>query len=366
MTLRCAPLLVLALGLAACPPQVSTNTDASSEASGSDAATAPEAGAPDTGRLPYSPDHTFPPIHVDVGGESLNLCQSWTLNNTEDLWVNSLTMDAGPGWHHSNWVVVSDQYYQGPDGTWPCDDRSFNEAVAGAQGGVFFAQSTQATHEVQQFPAGTAYRIPRRARVIGSVHLINVTAAALDSSIRFQIGAIPMDQVQTRLHPLAIDNRSIDIAPRGRAAITTTCDMATGYRNLTMRGIDFGVYYALPHYHGMGRNMRIEAVGGPRDGMLIYQTSASVGDPLGGMVMGPFDLTGATGVRVTCTYQNSSDRQIRWGVHSTDEMCTLLMYTSSPSTFGGLAGGTATRTTQTDGTVVQDAPCTMTVVPSAL
>src|SRR5688572_25439216 len=76
---------------------------------------------------PYEPTHTFPAIELEAGGEVQSLCQSWTLNNAEPLFVTSVVMDAGEGWHHSNWMFVSEDEFEGPDGTWPCSDRSFNE-----------------------------------------------------------------------------------------------------------------------------------------------------------------------------------------------------------------------------------------------
>jgi len=58
------------------------------------------------------------------GEEVLGLCQSWTLNNPEELWVNAVELGQDVASHHSNWTFVPDNLYKGEDGVWPCDERS--------------------------------------------------------------------------------------------------------------------------------------------------------------------------------------------------------------------------------------------------
>src|SRR6185503_4198173 len=112
--------------------------------------------------------HTFQAVDMEPGQEITTLCQSWTIGNDQPLYVNSVRALNGGGWHHSNWVIVPDTIYDGPDGTWPCNERGFTQVGAGTQGGaVLFAQSTQATDEEQRFPRGAAIVLPAHVRVIG-------------------------------------------------------------------------------------------------------------------------------------------------------------------------------------------------------
>src|SRR5262245_37187470 len=84
--------------------------------------------------------HSFPAIDLPPGGEASRLCQSWTLGNEVPLYVSTVQMRSGGGFHHSNWFFVPEDRYPGPDGTWGCDERSFSELDAGTGGGgVFFA-----------------------------------------------------------------------------------------------------------------------------------------------------------------------------------------------------------------------------------
>lgn len=304
---------------------------------------------------PFVATHTFPAIELEAGGEVQNLCQSWTLNNAEPLLVNGVVMDAEDGWHHSNWMFVSEDEFEGPDGTWPCSERAFNEINAAVAGGaVFFAQSTQSTHEEMRFPEGAAYRIPARSRVIGSVHLINYTESPSRSALTFTIEPIAESALTTRLYPLAMDNRGIRIGPRASSATTTECDFA---RVSTGDAIDWSIYYVLPHYHALATEFRLEVLGGPRDGEVVFETSLDVGDPLGAAMAPPFDLSGATGLRMRCAYQNTGPDTVSYGPSASDEMCVMLAYTTSGRSLAGSASMETSSETLPDGSLEIQSSC---------
>lgn len=338
--------------LLACGEPAGGATDDAGASGGDDAGRTPY----DAGPLPpYTGEHTFPELALDPGDELLGVCQSWTLNNDEDLWVNEVEMSAGPGWHHSNWMFVPETAFEGPDGTWDCRDRDFSEVQASIEGGsVFFAQSTQSTNEVQTFPTGAAYRIPARSRIIGSIHVIHASPEPGTTAITFRIGSIPAAGVTTALSPLAIDNRGIEIAPRSRTEVTTACDLRRAHGG----ELDFSVFYILPHYHAIADGLRVEIVGGPRDGEVIFETMGGIGNALGGPLDPPVALAGATGLRVSCVYGNESGTEmVTWGPTAADEMCTLLAYTDAPTQFGGLASAITARETLGDGTERQESSC---------
>src|SRR5215475_5376212 len=45
---------------------------------------------------------------VPAGHEDEDTCQSWTLNNPTELWVNSITQTNDGAYHHANWFFVPD------------------------------------------------------------------------------------------------------------------------------------------------------------------------------------------------------------------------------------------------------------------
>lgn len=293
----------------------------------------------------YEARHTFPAIELEPGGEEQSLCQSWTLHNDEPLYVNAVTMDAEPGWHHSNWMFVPETSFVGPDGTWRCSERRFNElAAALADGAVFFAQSTQATHEEMRFPEGAAYRIPPHSRVIGTVHVINFGSSPLSSALTFEIETIEEAEVEDRLYPLAIDNRGISIGPRQSSTSVAECDFTT-----VAGALDWSIFYVLPHYHGLATGFRLELMGGARDGEMVFDTSAEVGDPLGATLSPPLDVAGASGLRLSCSYQNPGTGEVTYGPSALDEMCLVLAYTTSGLSLAGTAPSVTESSTLPDG-----------------
>jgi hypothetical protein len=224
--------------------------------------------------------------------------------------------------------------FTGPDGTWTCADRGFDQILAGAAGGVFFAQSTQARADTQAFPPGVAFQMPAHVRIIGDVHLLNATQADIDTSLRFEVYTLPASEVRVPLQPMAFTNTALDIAASGETKARMQC--ATPQP-------DFDIYYILPHFHGLGQNMAIDVAGGALDGKVIYRSAGSFGEAWGQTFDPPIAVTGALGLGVTCDYQNPRSTAVHYG-EGDQEMCVTLIYSS-----GQKAGGMAlTNLTTTD------------------
>jgi hypothetical protein len=274
--------------------------------------------------------HTFPAVDIEPGQEITALCQSWTIGNDQPLYVNAVRALNGGGWHHSNWVFVPETSYDGPDGTWPCSERGFTQVAGGTQGGVFFAQSTQAIDEEQRFARGAAIVLPAHARVIGSVHLLNVAAALKHSAMTFELDLLQRHEVERVLNFLTITNEALVIPPRTRSLHEMTCTFP--------EAAHFDVHYVLPHYHGLGTSLALQAIGGTQDGAMLYESAGAVGEAWGKMLEPSVPLGGATAIRVTCGYDNPRETEVRYGLGD-QEMCVFLAFTSSTKKYGGFSVG---------------------------
>ncbi|MFW6067743.1 MAG: hypothetical protein ACOC97_05340 [Myxococcota bacterium] len=308
----------------------------------------------------------LPPIPLPLGEEITGQCWSWTLHNEEPLYVHAVHMSATRGIHHSNWFYVDDDTYDAPDGSdgdglWDCGDRGFDTVTTAASGGVLFAQSTQNIDETQQFLPGAALRLPPHARVVVDLHLLNTYQEDLNTEIHIELDTIPEEAVDTVLRGLAIEYVDLQIQPHKRSEFTVECEMSTFHWNLLGRPLDLSLHYLLPHYHELGDLMRVEVLGGPADGELIYETTASIGEPLSAAMDPPYDLTGADGLRVTCGYDNPRDEEVGWGVGD-QEMCVLFGFTDSEAMWGGgvlVDDDQSEIVEQTDELVRYEAPCTV-------
>ena len=270
----------------------------------------------------------FPPVHDAAGGEVLGKCQSWTLNNDQPLYFNKVTMAAGPGWHHSNWFFVPDTMYAGPDGTWDCSSRSFDEFAAATNGGVLFAQSTQTTNDVQAFPSYAAVKIPAHSRIVGGIHLVNASSSAIDTAITLTLDFIPESQATTRLQPMSLAYTPLDLEPHALTEAYGDCTPAGGAT------LDFKIYYVLPHYHYYGTGMHVAMSGGPLGNVDVFDGTSPIGEPWGKTYDPPLDVTGSNLLHFACDYDNVTDNPLYWG-NGGGEMCVLLAFTDSPYKWAG-------------------------------
>jgi hypothetical protein len=288
---------------------------------------------------------------LQPGEEQEGLCQAWTLDNPEPLYVNRVVSSNEGAFHHSNWIWIPDSNFPGPDGTFPCVDRGFDQIIAGAVGGVFFAQSTQAVTDTQAFPEGVAFSMPANARIIGDVHVLNATQQEVDTSLTFEVYTLPPEDVQVELQPMAFTNVALDIAPAMTTHARMQCQVPVP---------DFDLYYVLPHFHELGETMRIDVVGGALDGMEIFRSEGNFGEPLSVGFDPPIAVSGALGFGITCEYTNPRAQTVQYGFGD-QEMCVVLMYSS-----GGKAGGMALAnltTSDTGGVHSTDALCVSVGVP---
>jgi hypothetical protein len=296
----------------------------------------------------------FPALSIDAHAEKLDICQSVTLNNEEPIYVNSVVMDAGPAWHHSNWVFVPDTMFPGADGTWDCATRNFDIVQAGLSGGVLFAQSTQTLHDEQTFQAGAAFVVPRHARFIGDIHLVNAGDAALQTAITLSVKTIPKNEVAVKLHATALMYQPLALPPMAKSRFTARCNVAATNNGQTL---DFKVYYALPHYHGYGRGMDVGASGGPMGDTTIFQNATPIGGALGKTFVPPIDVAGSTEFTFSCDYDNTTTNPIYWG-NAGGEMCMMLAFTDSPYRWTAQVDtGNAVVGTDGNGTILNEGPC---------
>jgi hypothetical protein len=273
----------------------------------------------------------FGPFDLAPGQEISSRCVSATLDNDEPLFINSVELTAGVGFHHSNWFWVPEDMYAGPDGDWRCGERDYDEAVAGLLGGVLFAQSTQAQHEIQAFDAGVAIVIPPRSKIVAGTHLLNPSDEA--RSVPLTMTMTPIANPTTKLHGMAIQNQGLLLPARRSSRFTIECPLAEAFDNLGYDR-DYNMHYVLPHYHERGIGITLEAVDAAGTVTTIFANTARVGEPLGSSLAPVFPMRDVEKLRFSCNYDNQSDTAIGWG-NGDGEMCIFLAFQDSPHEIAG-------------------------------
>jgi hypothetical protein len=301
---------------------------------------------------------------VPAGHEDENTCQSWTLNNPTELWVHEIAQTNGGAYHHANWFFVPDDQFVVPDSSWTCSDHQFDELVAALEGGYLFALSTQSHDETQTLPDGAAIRIPPYSRIIGSSHLLNTTDAAVTTTMHLAISTIPVAQVTAKLAPARIQYQDLHIDPSATSSFTTECDLASAYDSIHHAPLQYKLYYTLSHYHVLGMYQQLEVMGGPSDGMVIMRHDG-FGNNAGTAITPAVDLAalGATGLRMTCGYDNPRDVAVGWGIGD-QEMCVIALQAVTDIGFeGDVTNGDAIVGTATDGEIQHHGVCSTQAFP---
>jgi len=292
--------------------------------------------------------HSFESLTIDAGAEISNLCQSWTLDNDEPLYVAKIRQRNDGAWHHSNWFFVPESEYPGPDGTWNCDERGFHDVAAALTGGAFFAQSTQTFQELQAFQEGAVLEIPPRHKIVGGVHLVNVSASALETALSFEIETVPEESVRVRLRPMAFSNTTLDIEPQAESRFGMTCDVGLSSA--------YNIYYVLAHYHEWGNYFRLSFVDDDGGDRTIFELKNSIGEPLGITLDPPISSQNASKLRVECGYINNTDQPLTYGLAG-HEMCVFLAYTDADFKIGASSGDNTAMGPNEDGIYMNETAC---------
>ena len=278
--------------------------------------------------------YEFGPYALEPGQEVTKDCVQITLHNEDYLFINSVELTTGAGFHHSNWFWVPETTFAGEDGTFDCDSRNYNEATAAIFGGVLFAQSTQSPHEVQAFPTGMAIKIPPHAKLFTQIHLLNPADAPLAISPKIAIQPMLEADVTTLMAGISFENQALGLPPMMASRFTVECNIGERHQAIFGRAPDFNIYYALAHYHSKGTKLTVEAVKPTGESTVVFTTQNKVGDVLGGPVDPAFSMSGYTKLRMSCEFLNQTSKVIRWGVGD-QEMCVFLAFSDSPYNWGG-------------------------------
>ncbi|MFO0586021.1 MAG: hypothetical protein U0441_00710 [Polyangiaceae bacterium] len=282
--------------------------------------------------IPGTPmSHDFSDFTVKSGQEVKGLCQSWTLHNPTELWINTVELTQGESSHHSNWTYVPDDKFTGEDGVWNCDDRNYTQLSAALVGGVLYAQSTQATHEVQKFPNSAAVRIPPYARIIGDVHLLNTTQDDITGHANLKLYALDEADVKVKLTPFHMVYTGLAIPPHATSRFFGSCDLDSKFA-ANDSPFKMDIYFVLPHYHALGKSFFLDVVGGKQDGEHVFEIGAFDGEAHGRAYDPPFSVNDATGLSFGCDFTNPRDDVIHYGLGD-QEMCEMLGFADSTVAF---------------------------------
>lgn len=287
--------------------------------------------------------------------EEIQPCIQWTVDNEEPIYVNGVTIVNNGGYHHSNWFVVPETFAPGEDGFFDCGERGFTELEAALAGSVLTAQSTQSRFEEMKLPDGVVVKIPPKHKIVAGGHLLNLAAADYDTELRMTLEIVHPKEVEVVVAPFRLTYYDLEIPAFTEARFTGECDFNSLYESQSGTPLDLELYYVLPHYHYLGNYFNLEVMGGPNDGQEIFSIGGFNADANGQPVQPAVDMTGATGFRFTCGFDNWRDKSIGWGIGD-QEMCVMLGLADSKVLMDGTVTGRTPEGEQ-DGILMHGGDC---------
>ncbi len=283
-------------------------------------------------------------------------CVSWTLNNEQPVYVQAVTLSNLSSFHHSNWFVVPDSVYEGPDGYWECGERDFDELAAAQAGTVIFAQSTQSWVETQRTAEGAVIKVPAHSRLVSDVHLLNLAPREVVTNLWMSLELVHPRDVEVVLTPMRLSYLDLTIPAQKRSRHSSSCNLRPTYEGYTGNPYDLKLHYALPHYHSLGDYFDLRMVGGPSDGEMLYQLEGFNAEANGKTYDPPLDLSVGDGLAFTCGYDNFRSEDVGWGFGD-QEMCVMLLLVESQLLMDGSVLSASHFVDQVDDVAMYEGSC---------
>jgi Copper type II ascorbate-dependent monooxygenase, C-terminal domain len=165
------------------------------------------------------------------------------------------------------------------------------------------------------FPEGTALLLPTNATVDLNPHYFNKTNSIRYGENYVNFYTVEKEKVKNVVKMLNLANQSISIKPNERKTISKSWTFPTA-NNIVM---------LTSHTHKLGEKFLIKIKGGARDGEVVYETT-DWEHPLVKNFEKPLQLLKGEGLTSEVTYFNNTNKTVKFGLTSEDEMNIIFGY----------------------------------------
>ena len=285
-------------------------------------------GAP--GEQPPAATELAPPEHgMQIASTEVKLapgdeqysCWDFEVGDAELPLVQLAQQVPEQGVHHYAVFTSSAPYSADDVGPWDCLTMGIDWGLVSG-GGVGTPGVT--------FPEGAAMKLAAKQHIILQLHLLNTGGKELDiAPTRINlVGAEKGDGLQP-VGVVVAGTLQIDIPAHATGfAVHGGCALEAALPNI------FAVF---PHMHQLGRRIQVELAPATGSATTLVDDVWDFGD------QGLFPVKGTAKagdqVKVTCSYDNPNDKEVKFGLHTSDEMCLEVLYhypAAKPSAYCGL------------------------------
>lgn len=253
-----------------------------------------------------------------AAGEDRELFTYQKLNNESDVFVKEIEITMRPGSHHFilyNFPEDHPATQIPPEGTIRDvyhSNGSYNVITLFYMQYHQFVAGTQWPRLDYQFPPGVALRIPANTGFDLNSHYANKSDQEIAGEVYANLHTVDESEVTHVAEILQLNNQNLSIPANQITTIEKTY-----YFDETVN-----IFQLYSHAHSKMTEFKVYQVGGERDGELIYVSFDWEHPPILQMDP-PLQLTAGQGLKLETTYDNDEDRDLGFGLRSTDEMMIL-------------------------------------------
>jgi len=243
------------------------------------------------------------------------------VGNTEDVYINKIEMRMRKNSHHflvntfdakmpkkllPNIDAIRD--LRAGDGTYVGETVSQMEYQ-------LFAIASQTPEMNYEFPEGVALKMPANQKMDVNLHYVNKGSSPIEGECYINILKVDPANVAHEAKAIFFDTEAIYLAPKQKTVVVKDFSFAEPAK----------IFMLTSHTHKLGEYFDIQIKGGTRNGEVVY-SSNSWHHPLIKSYQTPIELNAGEGLRMIVTYNNTTDRAVRFGLKSDDEMAIIFGY----------------------------------------
>jgi hypothetical protein len=263
------------------------------------------------------PAHGFQlktPAYTLPAGQEQYLCYTVKLDEADDVAITAFDSFTSEQVHH---LEVFQALAPEADGLNPCDGTvkvTWLPLFGGGQnaGGL-------------KLPDGAGFKLPKDAQLLVQLHLLNATTKDVQQKVVINMDYAADPGGVTPAGIFAFGSMEINLPPQSQGTqVVSSCQLP--------KALD--VFAVQPHMHTRGTKVTFDVGASEDAAQTVYQRNPWV---FGAQPIDAFQMPMTQGQfgRVTCTYDNTSDKAITYGESTEDEMCYLVLFYTPFDRLGG-------------------------------
>ena len=240
------------------------------------------------------------------------------VGNQTELFVNRIAIKMRPGSHHfilysfrnENLLPAMNQIrdIRNSDGTQNL------LTLLSMQNHVFWAGAQNPNYDYT-LPEGAALQLPANYSFDLNSHYANKTGQVVTGEVYANLYTVPKDKVKFVVKALDLGNTSLSLPANKKTTVTKNFAFDTNVKVLMLTS----------HAHKLLEKFVIKIKGGPRDGELVY-TSTDWENPEIINLPTAITLKRGEGFTSEITYNNTTSKNVSFGLQSNDEMGIIFGY----------------------------------------